>query len=71
MKLTQKEFEVLGLLCEGKSDEEIDETLYVSISTIRTHVHNLLTKLHLRNRTQLVIYALKDREIHFKMYGKI
>lgn len=56
-KLTEREQEVLRLLAVGLDNEEIANMIYVSRSTVKNHVSNILTKLELRNRTQAAAYA--------------
>jgi two-component system, NarL family, response regulator LiaR len=58
--LTDREVEVLKLVSRGLSNQEIADLLIVSERTVRTHVSNILSKLHLANRTQAAIYALKE-----------
>jgi len=58
--LTEREVEVLQLVAQGLPNREIAETLVISERTVRTHVSNILTKLHLANRTQAAIYALRE-----------
>jgi NarL family two-component system response regulator LiaR len=58
--LTEREIEVLKTLALGLSNEGIAERLYISEATVRTHVSNILSKLHLDNRTQAALYALKE-----------
>ena len=59
-QLTQREQEVLELLVQGvTTDRELAERLFVSQNTVKYHLHNILTKLHLRNRAQVVSYALR------------
>lgn len=60
-QLTPREMEVLRLIAKGKSNKEIADTLIVSEKTIKTHVSNILSKLHLADRTQVAIYALRQR----------
>ena len=55
--LTQREVEVLRLVAQGHTDPEIARRLTVSTATVRTHVCNLLAKLHLANRVQAALYA--------------
>lgn len=55
--LTRKEFSVLKLLSEGLSNEEMSKRLFVSDSTVRTHLRNINSKLGARNRTQAVAIA--------------
>ncbi len=57
--LTDREVEVLHLLAHGRTNREIAEELVVGAETVKTHVGNILAKLHLAHRTQAVIHALK------------
>jgi NarL family two-component system response regulator LiaR len=58
--LTERELEVLRLVAKGYSNEEIGDTLIVSERTARGHVSSILSKLHLANRTQAALYALRE-----------
>ncbi len=58
--LTERELEVLKLVAHGKSNREIADELVVSEGTVRTHVSNILSKLHLASRTQATLYALRE-----------
>jgi DNA-binding NarL/FixJ family response regulator len=57
--LTAREREVVGLVGQGLSNDEIAETLFLSPLTAKTHVSRAMTKLHARDRAQLVVMALK------------
>jgi NarL family two-component system response regulator LiaR len=58
--LTNREVEVLQVLAKGKSNREIGQTLFITEATVRTHVSNILAKLHLASRTEAALYALKE-----------
>ncbi len=58
--LTDREAEVLILVAQGLSNQDIANKLVISERTVRTHVSNILSKLHLANRTQAALYALKE-----------
>jgi NarL family two-component system response regulator LiaR len=57
--LTARELEVLRLIARGQSNRQIAEQLVISEKTVKTHVSNILSKLHLADRTQAAIYALR------------
>jgi NarL family two-component system response regulator LiaR len=58
--LTDREVEVLRFIAQGLPNDNIAERLVISERTVRTHVSNILGKLHLANRTQAALYALKE-----------
>jgi DNA-binding NarL/FixJ family response regulator len=58
-ELTVREIEVLQLIAEGLSNHKIAEKLVISEKTVKSHVSSILSKLHLGDRTQAAIYALK------------
>jgi NarL family two-component system response regulator LiaR len=58
-ELTERELDVLKLLAQGDGDREIAEKLVVSERTVHFHVGNILSKLHLANRTQAALYAIR------------
>jgi len=58
-ELTEREMEVLRLIARGLNNHEIAGALVISEKTVKTHVSNILGKLHLEDRTQAAIYALR------------
>jgi NarL family two-component system response regulator LiaR len=58
--LTEREMQVLRLVAQGLSNPEIARGLVISERTVRTHVSNIFGKLHLANRTQAALYALRE-----------
>ncbi|MEE8419168.1 MAG: response regulator transcription factor [Dehalococcoidales bacterium] len=57
--LTEREQEVLEELGQGKTNREISTALFISENTVSYHMKNILSKLHLRNRTQVVAWAME------------
>ena len=57
--LTAREHDVLALVVRGASNREIAEALVVTDNTVKYHLKNILQKLHLHNRAQVVAYALR------------
>jgi NarL family two-component system response regulator LiaR len=58
--LTARELEVLQLIAQGLSNQEIADRISVSESTVRAHVSRILGKLHLASRTQAALYAVRE-----------
>jgi NarL family two-component system response regulator LiaR len=58
--LTDREMEVLRMVAKGLSNPEIAQRLVIAEATVRTHVSNILSKLHLANRVQATLYALQE-----------
>ncbi|WP_067781917.1 response regulator [Actinomyces vulturis] len=67
--LTPREQEILMLIAQGLSNAEIAEQLYVSATTVKTHVGNVLTKLGVRDRVQAVVYAYESGLIRPHSHG--
>ena len=59
-ELTDREMEVLKLIAKGLSNSKIAEELVISVNTVKGHVSNILSKLHLADRTQAAVYAWKQ-----------
>lgn len=57
--LTNREREILLLVAQGKSNQEIADELFITLKTVKTHVSNILSKLEVEDRTQATIYAFK------------
>ncbi|MBM7704134.1 response regulator [Metabacillus iocasae] len=58
-QLTTREMEILLLIAQGKTNQEIADELFIALKTVKTHVSNILSKLEVQDRTQAVIYAFK------------
>jgi DNA-binding NarL/FixJ family response regulator len=58
--LTQRELEILSLIGQGKSNQEIAVNLVITLGTAKNHLSNILLKLEMRDRTQAAIFALKN-----------
>jgi NarL family two-component system response regulator LiaR len=57
--LTEREMQILRLVAQGMSNQDISQTLTISERTVGTHISNILNKLNLSNRTQAALYALR------------
>ena len=58
--LSEREVEVLRLVAHGESNQQIAAALGISDATVRTHMSNILSKLHMASRTQAALYALRE-----------
>ncbi len=65
--LTEREVQVLALVARGLSNQEIADKLFIGERTVRTHISNILGKLHLANRTQAALYAHREGLAHLEM----
>lgn len=59
-KLTEKEIDLITCISEGLSNKEIGEKLFVTEGTVKNHITEILSKLELRDRTQIAIFAFKN-----------
>ncbi|SIS40570.1 response regulator transcription factor [Salimicrobium flavidum] len=62
-QLTAREKEILMLMAEGRTNQEIAEQLFIALKTVKVHVSNILGKLEVHDRTQAVVYAFKHHLI--------
>ena len=62
--LTERELEVLKLIAKGSANEKIAGQLVISVGTVKGHVSNILSKLHLVDRTQAAAYAWQEGIVH-------
>jgi NarL family two-component system response regulator LiaR len=65
--LTEREVQVLALVARGLANQEIADLLFIGERTVRTHISNILGKLHLANRTQAALYAQREGLAHLEM----
>ncbi len=56
-ELSAREMEVLELASQGATNKEIADRLFISVGTVKNHIHSILEKLHLKNRAQIAAYA--------------
>ncbi len=68
--LTRREQEILALLASGKTNQEIAEILSIALGTVRVHVHAILQKLEVRDRTQAAIVAIQKQLIAKDLLSK-
>lgn len=61
--MTNREIEILLLMAEGMTNQEIADELFIALKTVKTHVSNILSKLEVQDRTQAVIYAFQHQLI--------
>ena len=64
--LSPREGEVLQLVAQGATNKEIGDSLFISENTVKTHLRNIMEKLHLANRSQAAAYAVKRGLVHYK-----
>ncbi len=64
--LSPREGEVLQLVAQGSTNKEIADSLFISENTVKTHLKNIMEKLHLANRSQAAAYAIKRGLVHYR-----
>ncbi|MFC2010199.1 response regulator [Chloroflexota bacterium] len=65
-EISSREVEVLELVAEGATNKEIGDALFISENTVKTHLQNIMEKLHLANRSQAAAYAVQKGLIRYK-----
>lgn len=68
-QLTERELEVIRALAQGKSNKQIAQALHISEKTVRNHASNIYKKLHIYDRTQAVIYAIRRGLVDLETLG--
>ncbi len=58
--LSERELEILRLVAQGRSNREIAHTLNIALYTVKNHLHHILDKLHMENRIQAVVFAVRE-----------
>lgn len=64
-QISQRELEILHLVCMGNNSKEISDRLFISELTVNTHRRNMVKKLGFRNSHQLVVWAFKEQVFTF------
>ena len=59
--LTEREMEVLNQVVQGKSNQQIAESMFLSLATVKAHVGNILSKLQVSSRAEAIAYAIKNK----------
>jgi NarL family two-component system response regulator LiaR len=60
-ELTEREQEVLELVVQGQSNQQIADALVISITTVKAHMSNILSKLQVSSRTEAIAYAIRHK----------
>lgn len=61
--ITKREREIAELVLQGKSNKEIEDVVFISVHTVKNHIHNLYRKLSVKSRGQLVHLIIKNKEL--------
>jgi two-component system nitrate/nitrite response regulator NarL len=67
--LTERERQIMRVVCEGHSNKEVARRLSVSEGTVKVHLHHVFEKLAIRNRTALVAYQFKNTTTNLRALG--
>jgi two-component system, NarL family, response regulator LiaR len=60
-ELTPRELEILGLIAQGRTNQEISDQLFITVKTVKTHITQILSKLGVEDRTQAAVYAHRNK----------
>lgn len=60
LQLSEREIDVINLLCDGKSNREISQGLFIAEPTVKSHIGRIMTKMGVRDRVQVVINAYRN-----------
>jgi two-component system, NarL family, response regulator LiaR len=60
-ELTPREMEILRLIAQGKTNQEISDLLFITVKTVKTHITQILSKLDVEDRTQATVYAFRNK----------
>jgi len=63
--LTEREREVLGLVVQGQSNQQIADALFISLATVKAHISSILSKLQVSSRAEAIAYAIKHKIVAF------
>jgi DNA-binding NarL/FixJ family response regulator len=64
--ITQREYELLELLCKGLSTEKISNELFLSVNTVNTHKRNLMKKLSINRTSELILWGIQNKVVENK-----
>ena len=64
--LTNKELAILNCIIKGHTNKEIADALYISVSTVKTHIEKMFLKFGVHNKVALIVYTLKNNIIDVK-----
>lgn len=60
-ELTPRELEILRLIAQGRTNQEISDQLFITVKTVKTHITQILSKLGVEDRTQAAVYAHRNK----------
>jgi DNA-binding CsgD family transcriptional regulator len=61
-QISNREYEIMQLILQGKSNKEIEELLFISYNTVKNHIYSLYQKLGVKSRGQLISFFLETRK---------